>query len=104
MINSKPELEKKSQEQVPKTVWMKNTWTQLNFNALRSQIHENRIQIVEKFMNGKNQRYKQIEQSRQQINERILKIQQNQSLKPSKNFHKQNPRTGTDPKIQNPKP
>jgi hypothetical protein len=49
----------------------------LNFNALQSQIHETRIHIIEKFMNAK-----QI--SKQQINERILKIQQNQSLKPSK--------------------
>jgi hypothetical protein len=60
------------------------------------------IQIIEKIMNAKNQTYKQIEQSKQQINERILKIQQNQSLKPSKNFPKQNPRTGTDPKIPKP--
>jgi hypothetical protein len=73
---------------------MKNT---LNFNALQSQIHEFRIHIIEKFMNAKNQRYKQIKQSKQQMNERILKTQQNQSLKPSKNFHKPIPITGTDP-------
>jgi hypothetical protein len=49
-------------------------------------------------MNAKNQRYKQIKQRKQQINERILKIQQNQSLKLSQNFHKQTPITRTDPK------